>query len=55
MLANVLAVFFFDGQRELLFRNNNGSTKYSYHATIFPHYNPGELDRNLPQKNVKRL
>lgn len=29
------------------------SLKYSYHATIFPHYNPGELGRNLQQKMLK--
>ena len=52
MLANIAGCLLFDGQ-QLLWGQQRISLKYSYHATIFPHYNPGELGRNLPQKMLK--
>ena len=52
MLANIVGCLFFDGQ-QLLWGQQRISLKYSYHASIFPHYNPGELGRNLQQKMLK--
>jgi hypothetical protein len=52
MLANLAGCALFQGQ-QLLWGQQRVSLKYSYHATIFPSYQPAELGRNLPQRMLK--
>ena len=52
MLANLAGCALFEGQ-QLMWGQQRVSLKYSYHHTLFTHYAPGELGRNLPQQMLK--
>ena len=52
MLANIAGCLLYEGQ-QLLWGQQRIGLKYSYHGTIFPHYAPGELGSNLPQRMLK--
>jgi uncharacterized protein YfiM (DUF2279 family) len=52
MLANLAGCLLFEGQ-QLLWGQQRISLKYSYHATIFPKYQPAELGSNAPQRMLK--
>jgi len=52
MLANLAGCVLFEGQ-QLLWGQQRISLKYSYHHTLFAHYQPNELGNNLPQRMLK--
>jgi len=52
MLANLAGCMLFESQ-QLMWGQQRISLKYSYHHTLFAHYAPGELGRNLPQRMLK--
>jgi len=52
MLANLAGCVLFEGQ-QLMWGQQRISLKYSYHHTLFAHYAPGELGKNLPQRMLK--
>jgi hypothetical protein len=52
MLANIAGCVLYQGQ-QWLWNQQRITLKYSYHATIFPHYAPAELGSNLPQRMLK--
>jgi hypothetical protein len=52
MLANILGSALFTGQ-QYLWDQQRIQLRFSYHKTIYPHYNPGELGENWLQRIIK--